>query len=105
MLDEVDTAGETSKHDHMQPSYTGLQDHVISFHQSQSDPVNRGLSSYNYLTVVAILHVARFDLHSDAGVFQWCPFVDSRLPLGLAVKSYSTLTQVISQAVDPLQVS
>ena len=48
MLDEVDTAGEVSMYDHMQQpqdNYTGMQDHVISFHQSQSDPINRGLST------------------------------------------------------------
>ena len=43
MLDDMDTAGETSVVDHMQQNYTGLQDHVISFNQSQSDPINRGL--------------------------------------------------------------
>lgn len=43
MLDEVDTGGETTKYVHTQ-SFTGVQDHVINFHQSQSDPINRGLS-------------------------------------------------------------
>jgi len=41
MLDEVDTA--TSKFDHVQQPQQDYPDHVISFHQSQSDPVNRGL--------------------------------------------------------------
>ena len=54
MIDEVDAAGEVSMYDHMQQpqeTFTGLQDHVISFHQSQSDPINRGLLTLSCNTV------------------------------------------------------
>lgn len=57
VLDEVDTAGEASKYDHAQQpqqSYTGLQDHVITFQQSQSDPINRGPSTY--LVMIKFVH-------------------------------------------------
>ena len=50
ILDEVDAAtGNVSNYDHVQQpqqNYTEMQDHVINFHQSPSDPVNRGLYSY-----------------------------------------------------------
>lgn len=60
MLDEVDTAGEVSMYDHTQrpqETFTGLQDHVISFHQSQSDPINRGLLSISCNTVYTCRYV------------------------------------------------
>ena len=51
ILDEVVDAatGNVSNYDHvqqLQQNYTGMEDHVINFHQSPSDPVNRGLYSY-----------------------------------------------------------